>query len=187
MLFKRISAALGLLLVLGFISGCASNVVKLNYVPVGAMLQSTGKTAVLLELEDRRPNTSGIGQRKNGELFTGDATVTDWVSRALADELTRQGVSVSYAGGGLSSPGARVISGSLESLWLKETGNTSYEVEMKMHLTLTDSNGKLIYQNNFQCWQNAQFLPTESKISDLMADSLHDLVFPAAQTIGGKL
>ena len=80
-----------------------------------------------------------------------------------------------------------MISGSLDSLWVKEIGNTSYRVDMKMTLVLSDSNGKPIYRSSFQCGQDAQFLPTESKISDLMADSLHDLIGPAAQAMAGRL
>ncbi len=185
--FRKILAAASLLLVAGFMSGCAGDVVNLHYVPVGAVMQSTGKSVTVLELEDRRPQTSGVGQHKDGSLFVGNARVTDWVSRALADEFARQGVQVYYAGEGVSSPGASVISGSVDLLWLTETGNTSYDVDMKMTLHLNDSSGKLIYTESFWCKQTAQFLPSESNISNLMADTLRDLVAPAAQAMRNRL
>ena len=185
-ILKKLSALLGLLLTAGLISGCTGNVVKLNYVPTGAMLQSTGKQVTLLELEDRRPNTAGIGERKDGELFTGDARVTDWASRALADEFIRLGVGVYYAGEGLSSPNAPVLSGSVDTLWLKETGNTSYEVEIKITLVLSDSRGKRIHQESFWGQQTLRAFPSESKFSELMADALHDVTAPAAQAMSRK-
>ncbi len=186
-MFKKILAAASLLLGIGLMSGCAGDVVNLHYVPVGPVLQSTGKQVTLLELEDRRPQTAGVGQKQDGGLFAADARVTDWVSRALADEFARQGVQVYYAGEGISSPGAKVISGSVDELWLLETGNTSYDVNMKMTLLLSDSNGKLIYTESFWCKQTAQFLPSQSNISNLMADTLRDLVSPAAQAMRGRI
>ena len=187
MALKKILAGAALLLTLGLISGCAGDVVNLHYVAVGPVLQSSGKEVTLLELEDRRPQTAAVGQRKDGGLFAGDVRVSDWVSRALADEFVRQGVQVYYAGEGVSSPGAPVISGSVENLWLTETGNTSYDVDMKITLHLSDSSGKAIYTESFWCKQNAQFFPSESNISNLMSDTLRDLVAPAAQAMGNRL
>ncbi len=186
-IFKKISALAVLLLALSALTGCAGDMVNLHYVPVGPVAQSSGKYITLLELEDRRPQTAGVGQRQDGGLFTADARVTDWVSRALGDEFARQGVQVYYAGEGVSSPGAPVISGSVDGLWLMETGNTSYEVNMKMTLVLSDSNGKLVYTESFWATQTAQFMPSESNISNLMADTLRDLVAPAAQTMSGRI
>ena len=186
-MFKKIPALAFLLSALLFLAGCAGDVVNLHYVPVGPVAQNSGKHITLLELEDKRPQTTGIGQRQDGGLFAADARVTDWVSRALADEFARQGVQVYYSGEGVSSPGSPVISGSVDELWLMETGNTSYEVNMKMTLILSDSNGKRIYTESFWCKQTAQFIPSESNISNLMADTLRDLVGPAAQTMSGRI
>ena len=186
-MFKKISALAFLLLALPALAGCAGDMVNLRYVPVGPVAQNSGKHITLLELEDRRPQTAGVGQRQDGGLFTADARMTDWVSRALADEFTRQGVQVYYAGEGISSPGAPTISGSVDELWLVETGNTSYEVNMRMALVLSDSNGKTLHTESFRCEQSAQFIPSESNISNLMADTLRDLVAPAAQTMSGRI
>ena len=184
---KKISAPAFLLLALLALTGCAGDMVNLHYVPVGPVAQNSGKHVALLELEDRRPQTAGVGQRQDGGLFASDARVADWVSRALADEFTRQGVQVYYAGEGVSSPGAPTVSGSVDELWLVETGNTSYEVNMKITLVLSDSNGKQIHKESFWNKQTAQFIPSESNISNLMADTLRDLVSPAAQTMIGRI
>ena len=186
-LFKKISAPAVLLLALLTLTGCAGDMVNLHYVPVGPVSQNSGKHITLLELEDRRPQTAGVGQRQDGGLFTSDARVTDWVSRALADEFTRQGAQVYYAGEGVSSPGSPTVSGSVDELWLLETGNTSYEVNMTITLNLIDSSGKRIYTESFRCKQTAQFIPSESNISNLMADTLRDLVAPAAQTMTSRI
>ena len=186
-LLKKITLPAFLLLLLTALTGCAGDVVNLHYVPMGPVAQSAGKNITLLELEDKRPQTSGVGQRKDGGLFVSDVRVTDWVSRALADEFARQGVQVYYSGEGISSPGAPVISGSVDELWLVETGNTSYVVNMKMTLRLSDSNGKLLYTESFWGKQDAQFVPNESNISNLMANTLRDLVGPAAQTMRGRI
>ena len=186
-IFKRIPAPALLLLVLLALTGCAGDMVNLHYVPMGPVAQNSGKHITLLELEDKRPQTTGVGQRKDGGLFAADARVTDWVSRALAEEFVRQGVQVYYAGEGVSSPGASTISGSVDELWLMETGNTSYEVNIKITLVLSDSNGKRICTENFWRKQTAQFLPSESNISNLMTDTLRDVVAPAAQTMRGRI
>ena len=114
-LFKKILAGAVLLLAFGLIGGCAGDVVNLHYVAVGPVLQSSGKQVTLLELDDRRPQAGAVGQRKDGGLFSSDVRVNDWVGRALADEFVRQGVQVYYAGEGVSSPGASVISGSVDN------------------------------------------------------------------------
>ena len=167
-------------------AGCANNVVSLKYVATGPTLQNTGKTVIVQELVDQRSITE-LGRRDNGDYFAADVRVSDWVSRALADEFTRQGVNVSYTGEGYMALSAPTISGTVDTLWLEETGTTSFVADMKITLQLHDSTGKFIYQESFWCKQTARFMPNDSNISELMTDTLRDLVAPAAQAMGKRL
>ena len=86
----------------------------------------------------------------------------------------------------LPSSNGSYNSGGVDTLWLKETGNTSYEVEIKITLVLSDSRGKRIHQESFWGQQTLRAFPSESKFSELMADALHDVAAPAAQAMSRK-
>ncbi len=183
---KKFSLPAVIVLLSVLAAGCAGNVVNLKYVATGPTLQNTGKSVIVQELVDQRPMPE-LGKRENGDYFTSDVRITDWVSRALADEFARQGVNVAYSGEGYMALSAPTISGTVDILRLEETGTTSFVADMKITLQLHDSSGKFIYQESFWGKQTARFMPNENNISNLMSDTLRDLIAPAAQAMAKRL
>ena len=184
--FFRISGALVALLLPLVLVACANKTVPLAYTPVGpAAHPAPGATMVtLVALQDQRPDVTKIGTRRDGTPFTPAGSVTDWVSRALADELTRQGLLVSYTDTPIvttdGATGMNLVSGTIDDLSLMEDNFLNYAVKIAITLRITDKNGKLLSTESFRITQTATSMPTEDNIRDLLTDSLRDVVAPAA-------
>ena len=184
--FFRISGALVALLLPLVLVACANKTVPLAYTPVGpAAHPAPGATMVtLVALQDQRPDVTKIGTRRDGTPFTPAGSVTDWVSRALADELTRQGLLVSYTDTPIvttdGATGMNLVSGTIDDLSLTEDNFLNYAVKIAITLRITDKNGKLLSTESFRITQTATSMPTEDNIRDLLTDSLRDVVAPAA-------
>lgn len=184
--FFRISGALVALLLPLVLVACANKTVPLAYTPVGpAAHPAPGATMVtLVALQDQRPDVTKIGTRRDGTPFTPAGSVTDWVSRALADELTRQGLLVSYTDTPIvttdGATGMNLVSGTIDDLSLTEDNFLNYAVKIAITLRITDKNGKPLSTESFRITQTATSMPTEDNIRDLLTDSLRDVVAPAA-------
>lgn len=166
--------------------GCTSKTVPLAYTPMGpAAHPAPGATMVtMVALQDQRPDITKIGTRRDGTPFTPAGSITDWVSRALADELTRQGLLVTYTDTPIVAPsgtaGMNMVSGAIDTLSLTEDNILNYTVNIAITLRITDKNGKLLSTESFRVNQTATSMPTEDNIRDLLTDSLRGVVAPAA-------
>lgn len=177
---------LGLLLV----SGCGGKTVPLGYTAIGpAAYPAPGAPTVLLvELHDQRPDTTTIGTSKDGTAFVPAGSVSDWVSRALADELTRQGLLVTYSSQPLTDTAEMpVVSGDITSLSLTENHLLNYDAQIAITLKITGRHGQLLSTESFRANQSATSLPTEANKRDLLEDTLRDVVAPAAVKIKSLL
>ena len=87
---RRAFALLAALIPLVFLAACGpSNSVRLMYTPSGAaVLPKPGAPRVTVVMfDDKRPRQA-IGERQDGSSFMANALVSDWVSRALGEELS---------------------------------------------------------------------------------------------------
>ncbi len=51
----------------------------------------------VVNFEDGRSDEYSVGVRRDGSAFTTNQNMSEWISRALADELARDGLRVTYA------------------------------------------------------------------------------------------
>jgi hypothetical protein len=123
-------------------------------------------------------------RRDNSAFVTGDSAA-DWISRALADELARNGMRVSYAATfneARNGNPAFMVTGVLDNIWLKEASATELSTELRITYNLANRQ-KHILKDSFNSAQSRTGLPTKSAAQDLLLDTLRDLVKPVARKI----
>lgn len=184
--FSALSIA-GVLLAVLFCAGCGpSNTVRLVYKPTDSnVLPAPGAPSVaVVQFQDKRPNTQ-LGVRRDGSSFVATSPVAEWLSRSLADELSRQGLQVSYA---TSSDQARaanpdyIIAGVIDEVWLKEASSTELSVTLRATMALSNRKGRLMSEG-LSAAQTKKGLPSSSAAEELLLDTMQELVQPAARKI----
>lgn len=184
---SRTLAALLLVLAALALSACApGNSVRLLYSPPDAAVlpDPSAPRVTVVMFEDKRPVVQ-VGERKDGTSFVAASTVSDWVSRSLADELARQGLQVSFA---LTPEQARaggpdyIVTGVVNEVWLKELKTTEFSTSMKLAVSVSDYT-KVLYTEHLSGGQSKQVIPASDVVEKLLAETLRDVLQPAARKI----
>lgn len=139
----------------------------------------------VVNFADKREDSTSIGARRDGSAFTTTGDATQWISRALADELARSGLQVTYAlttsEGRMGNPDY-LVTGQLDQLWLRESSALDYSALIRVNCTLANRKGRL-WQESINSSQNRSALPSGSAAEKILLDTLRDLVKPMAQKI----
>lgn len=169
------------------LTGClAKNDVRLLYDTAGAAAipQATAPRVTVVQFEDKR-GTADIGLRKDGSVFQTSASVSSWVTQALADELARQGLQVSVA---LSMAQAQVnqpeyiVSGTVDKVWLTEKNISSYQAEIRVQVQLISSSQSTVTRS-FAANQEKTGIPGAKLAEDTLSGTLSDALTGAASSI----
>lgn len=134
---------------------------------------------------DKRPDPEIVGKRRDGSAFTTNGDVAEWLSRALADDLARKGMRVTFA---LDTAQARsgapdyLVTGVVDQVWLRETSSVEMTAQMRVQCTLANRKGKL-WMETTNSSQTYGGLLTSSAANNLLLSTLRDLVQPVAQKI----
>ena len=160
------------------LSACGpSNTVRLLPLPqpgVSVLPAPNAPRISVVPFEDKRMDAN-LGTRRDGSAFVATEDVAQWVSRGLADELTRAGLQVSYA----LTPGQ---AGKLEEVWIKEVSSTELTTGMRATYVLASRSGK-VSSETLTSGQSRNGLPGGSVADDLMRQTMLDLVQPMATKI----
>lgn len=188
--FPRFSAALALMSVL-LLAGCAKNTVHLIYTPSteNTIPISGSPSVAVVTFADKRP-TPPVGQRSNGSDFMPSSNVSDWVTHALATELSQQGLIVTLAG---SEPQARasgakfVVTGSIDEIWLTEKkASTEYDARMRATVIVKDAKKSLLTRS-FSSTLSRRVVPLASVPEEMLSETLRDLVSPMARAVNEQV
>lgn len=139
----------------------------------------------VVSFTDRQQDPEVIGKRRDGSAFTTNGDVAQWLSRALADELARKGMRVTFA---LDTAQARsgnpdyLVTGQVEQVWLNESSSVEMAAQMRVQCTLANRKGRL-WQETTNSSQTVGGLLSSSSADKLMLDTLNDLIGPIAQKI----
>lgn len=134
---------------------------------------------------DKRADTSSLGTRRDNSAFTTSDNVALWVSRALADELTRHALQVSFATNTSQARSANpdyLVTGRLEEAWLRETSATEMGANLRAQFSLANRQGRLLHET-LNSSQSRTGLPSGAAAENLLLDTLRDLVKPMARQI----
>lgn len=139
----------------------------------------------VVNFSDNRVDPHAIGVRRDGSYFRTSGDVPLWISRALADDLARQGFRVTFsmtANQAKSSNPDYLVTGIIQEVWLKEMSATEMSAQMRMECSLASRKGRL-WSESCNTSQTKNGLPSSSFADNLLLDTMKDLVMPAAQKI----
>lgn len=183
---------LSIILLVCCLSACGpSNAVRLlSYTPSSLVtLPQPGAPLVAVVLfEDQRANQN-IGIRLDGSPFLADRLVTDWVSRALGQELSRLGYQVVYSSLITEARAANppyLVTGTIDKIWIQEKSRTSFTSEIRLHVSLSQEDN-LLFSEEMVSGQEKQDIPKASLVENLLNETLRDVLVNAAQKISIKI
>ena len=107
------------------------------------------------------------------------------ISRALADELARNGMQVTFAlnvGQARSGNPDYLVTGQVDEAWLRETSATDLATNLRVNYVLANRQGRLL-RESLSSSQSRTGLPSGAAAENLMLETLRDLVKPMAQKI----
>ena len=183
-LFSGLCAALLCALTL---AGCApKDTVRLLYTPVtpSVLPAPTAPRVAVVLFEDKRGKQE-IGTRSKGGLFSAATSVPEWISRSLADEISRMGPQVSYAPSIQLAQSARpdyIVTGTVEEVWVKESNPTTYAATVRISFNVANRQGS-VYSQNLSSSQEKTGLPSSGMVEDLLTGTLREVLGVAASKI----
>ncbi len=174
-----------LLVPLLMLVGCGpTNYVRLHYASehTPAHIQPNAPTVTVVELTDDR-SEQDVGIRSDETPFIPVSSVTAWVSEALKEELSRQGLNTRYAKTAENRvPGDHVVTGAVQKVWVRQKNMSEYTVAMEMALTLDDNPPV-----NYRAEQEFLNIPTSSVTETQLTETLRTLLSGAVTDITAKL
>ncbi len=172
---------------LGLLNGCAGQQVELKYSPLGASMSTTpGLPTVMIEELQNNTGQTTIGVDSDGSAFESASSPTAWVSEAITDELVRLGVRASYTPYS-SSNSEYTIKGSLEQLWLEQTGPGQYKAKIKISIQFPKNAEGMTFTKTYNAEESSFILPSNANISELMESVLRSAAIAAASEIKANL
>ena len=183
-LFSGLCAALLCTLTL---AGCApKDTVRLLYTPVtpSVLPAPTAPRVAVVLFEDKRGKQE-IGTRSKGGVFSAATSVPEWISRSLADEISRMGPQVSYAPSIQLAQSARpdyIVTGTVEEVWVKESNPTTYAATVRISFNVANRQGS-VYSQNLSSSQEKTGLPSSGMVEDLLTGTLREVLGVAASKI----
>ena len=139
----------------------------------------------VVAFEDKRQDMTVIGSRRDNTAFVTNDSVTQWISKALADELARNGLQVSYADSVNQARAGNpdyLVTGDVDQVWLREKSATDLSTQMRVNYSVANRQSR-IYRETLNASQSRTVMPTGSAADTIMLDTLRELIKPMAQKI----
>ena len=139
----------------------------------------------VVTFEDKRMDQTVVGTRRDNSAFVTSDNVAQWISKALADELARNGMQASYS---LSVNEARkgnpdfLVTGQIDEANIRETSTTDMSTSLRANYVLANRQARIM-RESLNASQSRTGLPSGSAADNLMLETLRDLVKPMAQKI----
>ncbi|UYH53047.1 hypothetical protein [Lawsonia intracellularis] len=170
--------------------GCGpSNKVNLIYPKGEIVLPKSGAPRVVVVLFHGSNKLHTIGTKTDGSHFMPTSPVTEWVSRSLAEELSKQGLQVSYARdlaqAKMSNPNY-IVTGTISEVWVVEENPATFTAAIGLKVSLSNNKG-VIYTENFNSSQERQSIPIGSQVEVLLSTTLKSLLESIAKKIHSEI
>lgn len=128
--------------------GCGGkNAIDLEYETTGINLEPCPGSIAVVELADKRPK-SAIGVTKDGKEFYAKTSVTEWVSRALYDELDRGGCQVEYYQKQYAFDTDFTLTGDILEVYVTQKSLMDYTASMQLRIVAAAAGDK-VYEKTF--------------------------------------
>ena len=139
----------------------------------------------VVAIDDKRQDMTVIGSRRDNTAFVTNDSVTQWISKALADELARNGLQVSYSDSVNQARAGNpdyLVTGDVDQVWLREKSATDLSTQMRVNYSVANRQSR-IYKETLNASQSRTVMPTGSAADNIMLDTLRELIKPMAQKI----
>ena len=139
----------------------------------------------VVAFDDKRQDMTVIGSRRDNTAFVTNDSVTQWISKALADELARNGLQESYADSVNQARAGNpdyLVTGDVDQVWLREKSATDLSTQMRVNYSVANRQSR-IYKETLNASQSRTVMPTGSAADNIMLDTLRELIKPMAQKI----
>ena len=180
---------LALTLILGLLSACGpGNTVNLlppPPIPASTIPAPNAPSVTVVNFADDRLDPAVIGVRRDGSAFSTHDNVAMWISRALADELARNGLRVTFANAVAQARSGNpdyLVTGQLNEARLKESSATEISAQIRVSCALANRKGKL-WSESCNSSQSRSHLPGAASADNLLQDTMRDLIKTVAQKI----
>lgn len=134
---------------------------------------------------DKRPDPEIVGKRRDGSAFTTSGDVAEWISRALADDLARRGLRVTFA---MDTAQARsgnpdyLVTGEVEQAWLTESSAVELTAQLRVQCALASRKGR-IWSETTNSSQTTGGLLSGATADNLLQETMRGIVQPVATKI----
>ena len=139
----------------------------------------------VVAFDDKREDMTVIGSRRDNTAFVTNDSVTQWISKALADELARNGLQVSYSDSVNQARAGNpdyMVTGDVDQVWLREKSATDLSTQMRVNYSVANRQSR-IYKETLNASQSRTVMPTGSAADKIMLVTLRELIKPMAQKI----
>ncbi len=139
----------------------------------------------VVAFDDKRQDMTVIGSRRDNTAFVTNDSVTQWISKALADELARNGLQVSYSDSVNQARAGNpdyLVTGDVDQVWLREKSATDLSTQMRVNYSVANRQSR-IYKETLNASQSRTVMPMSSAADNIMLDTLRELIKPMAQKI----
>ena len=139
----------------------------------------------VVAFDDKRQDMTVIGSRRDNTAFVTNDSVSQWISKALADDLARNGLQVSYSDSVNQARAGNpdyLVTGDVDQVWLREKSATDLSTQMRVNYSVANRQSR-IYKETLNASQSRTVMPTGSAADNIMLDTLRELIKPMAQKI----
>ena len=170
-----------LLVLCAMLAACGpSNSVRLLAVtPDKNVLPSpSAPTVTVVKFDDKRPDPSSIGLRRDKSYFTTTDDAREWAARATASALASRGFQVAYAGTTAEAIKGKpdyMLTGSLRDITVTEDSMTSFTTTVTVKYALANSQ-KTLLTETLSSSQTHTGLPSSSAVEDCLRQTLSEIV-----------
>ena len=179
---KKRALLLSCLLVLcALLAACGpSNSVRLLAVtPDKTVLPSpSAATVTVVKFDDKRPDPSSIGLRRDKSYFTTTDDAREWAARAAASALASRGFQVAYAGTTAEAIKGKpdyMLTGSLRDITVTEDSISSFTTTVTVKYALANSQ-KTLLTETLSSSQTHTGLPSSDAVEKCLSQTLAEIV-----------
>ena len=168
---------LGLSLLLGvsFIVGCATpTTINLIYDPIDADTSPCKSSVAVITLEDQR-EFEAVGEDKKGQLINGTPAATEWISRALLEELKKGGCRGEYHDKGSDFNTDYVVTGAVKEMYFTQESISGFASEMKLRIVVNKGDQKVLGKEFSSTLRN-KALPSMGAYTKVLNELLQNML-----------
>lgn len=167
-------------LVLPLFTGCASsNIVQLKYPLELADTPWCRWPVTVVAFEDQR-GVQALGAMDEVTAYQAASSVSDWVTRAVFEEMKARGCECTYVAEAASAGDGFVISGEVLTVRLDKTGINQWENEIRVRIQVA-KDGERIYGETYKGYVQRTFVLATDAPEDIMVEGLSDIMRDATE------